>query len=87
MMSKTMKPQETNLYMIVILDVALSGIPIFIWLISNDVRELMFSLNPYDPIMPIMTIMSAWSLVIIAFTAFYTSYIEENKAKIDGVKS
>ena len=67
MMSKTMKPQETNLYMIVILDVALSGIPIFIWLISNDVRELMFSLNPYDPIMPIMTIMSAWSLVIIAF--------------------
>lgn len=67
MMSKTMKPQETNLYMIVILYVALSGIPIFIWLISNDVRELMFSLNPYDPIVPIMTIMSALSLVIIAF--------------------
>ena len=62
----------------------LSGIPLFIWLMSNDTRELLYILNPHEPFMPALIIVGVWSLVIIAFTAFYTSRIEEKKAKTTG---
>jgi len=68
--------KKTTLYIIVIIYAALYGIPLFIWSISNDIRELMHSIDPYDPTMPFAIIMGVWSLVLIAFTAFYTSRLE-----------